>query len=595
MSSTSVTPESIKYLSEAEFGSFEQTRYLYEGWRTSLISNAATCTLTAGALWPVMDKAMVLAWYCFALSIVAVRTIISKRFISVAPSAKDIMVWKNLMLMSAFLTALPWMFAAIAFVSPELPDYSLIVTSVFVGFLAACTLSWSSYQRCFMFFAIPSVAMFVVRYALIGSVFGYSVAVLLTGYLLIITSFTLNSEKAFLERARLLYENTKLAEEMTKQKEKAEKAFDVKTQFLAAASHDLRQPLQASAMFVEALQNTSLTDNAKHIVGKLQQSTESLNKLLHGLLDISRLDADVVEYNPEHFCINTLLERLVEDTKQTIDGSQVTISLNVEDGLFIYCDPILLERVLRNLIDNSAKYTEQGDIGLAARAMSNGLIEIEIKDSGLGIPSDKHAAVFGEFVQLQNPERDRRQGLGLGLAIVKRLCDLMQIPVQLDSEFGQGTTIKLQVNVGKGREKLPSKGGAIVDLVGQTVLVIDDEIDILEAANQTLIQVGATVVTAVDAVSAIRELVKLDIEPSVIVSDLRLRESKNGITCIRQIRDEFNRDIPAVLLTGDTSPERLSLAKSSGLEIMHKPITGVQLKAKISSLLKNSASQSAPS
>ena len=242
--------------------------------------------------------------------------------------------------------------------------------------------------------------------------------------------------------------------------------------------------------------------------------------------------------------------------------------------------------MIRNLVDNAVKFTHNGTIELSA-AEQQGSILLSIDDSGPGIALQEQTNIFREFTQLNNPERDRQHGLGLGLAIVKRLCELMTIEIHLSSTPGKGTCFSLSLPMGKTAEVSHTSKGTRVykKLFNEIILVIDDEMEIRQATRQMIERWHATVVDAENVDDAIDALDQLSLEPTLILSDLRLRDNQSGIDAIKKIQEEFNSDIDAILITGDTSPESLALANSSGIPVLNKPVSPALLHQKIHFIL----------
>lgn len=574
-----------KQLSLSEYQSIEQTKALYYGWRTSLFALVLTAILTVAVLWPAMDHGYLIAWLCLNLAIAAGREFSFKGFLSSEVTISNYSSRLSLMSFWGVITGLPWIAAAMLFISNEQPAYSLVVSTIYTGTLASVALSWSAHLKSYFSYALPTVSALFISYAIQGTVFSYSVAILLVGFLLIMTLYCQVSSKALKEKSRLSYENASLVSQLTTQNMKAEQAVLAKNQFLAAASHDLRQPLHASGLFIDALDHLDLGDEASAIIDKLGQSNIAINNLLHGLLDISRLDANVVEYLPKHFDLSSVLTRVYNEYELASRDLECDIELQIPEFLYAYSDNVIFERVVRNLVDNAVKFTKQGLVSIRAEEKDQNTILLSINDTGKGIPESQHEYIFSEFSQLNNPERDRQKGLGLGLAIVQRLCKLINVGLFMTSEEGAGTQFTLQVPIGNQIEASKSYQPQAPLLTGRCVLVIDDEADILDGMRRILEASEAKVVTAVDAISALQQLDEYDLHPDVIVADLRLRDNHNGIDAVESLREEFNDDIKAILVTGDTSSDRLLLARSADMLLIHKPVSADKLRSAIKTVL----------
>lgn len=354
-------------------------------------------------------------------------------------------------------------------------------------------------------------------------------------------------------------------------------ARQAQNRFMAAASHDLRQPLHALGLYLSALKSHVNTEHGLTILENTYRSTEALNQLLNSMLDLSKLDAGVVEVNHANLSLDNMFERI----RQTFlpEAKQRDLKLIVENSaLWVYSDRALLERVLSNLVSNALNYTEAGSITITANSL-NHQVQLIVADTGTGIPDDEQEAIFNEYYQLHNPERDRTKGLGLGLSIVKRLTHLLDIELNISSEPHEGTQFTLLVAVGKKNAEEVNTNRLINDkkhqkLAGLSILVIDDEHDVRDGMHSLLIQHKCQVVVADSMENACEQIIEKEWVPDLIIADYRLRDEKTGDNAIERIREEVNEDVPAMIITGDTSPARLREAAASGFPLLHKPVIG---------------------
>ena len=373
--------------------------------------------------------------------------------------------------------------------------------------------------------------------------------------------------------------------ELQSQKERAEQANRAKTQFLAAASHDLRQPLQAMGLFVTALRLRANEAGTRQLVDRLERALEALGELLEALLDISKLDAGVVTPHVQPFALARIFERVRETFSEDAARRRLRLSIRPTRA-WCESDPVLLERIVSNLMSNALRYTQQGRVVLAARRARRAL-RIEVWDSGSGIPEQMHEEIFHEFVQLQNPARARDKGLGLGLAIVRRLGTLLGHEITLRSRPGRGSVFAVCVPLASASAGGLSEAVVLADdgaLAGVRILVIDDDPQILEAMRDFLSGVGAIAILD-SAYAGARHALALRGAPDLIVSDFRLGAEMDGIAAIGALRQEFGADIPAMILTGDVAPEVLRRVAQSGLQSANKPIRPDELAAMMRALL----------
>lgn len=347
-----------------------------------------------------------------------------------------------------------------------------------------------------------------------------------------------------------------------------------KDSFLAAASHDLRQPLHALGLFANALEDKVVLPDGPIILDKIQQSTAALSGLLSSLLDLSRLDAGVVHAQPQHFYCSDLFRSLKQEFEEMAMDRNINFRMEAADEV-VHTDYNLLARILRNIIDNSMKFTRLGEVVVSCFDRGNAVI-VSITDTGIGIPVEEQESIFSEYHQLGNPERDRSKGLGLGLSIVRRLSDLLGIEVTIVSDVDIGTKIELKVPSGEAvMQDLNTASELVVaerDFQGALILVIDDEQHVREGMELILDKANCTVLSAESGESATQLVVEESLSPVLIIVDYRLRNGKTGIEAVEMLRDELKENIPAVVVTGDTSPERVKEVTESGMRLLHKPV-----------------------
>ena len=360
--------------------------------------------------------------------------------------------------------------------------------------------------------------------------------------------------------------------------------------FMASASHDLRQPLHALGLYLNALRRHVSTDQGQLILSNINRSTEALNQLLNSMLDLSKLDAGVVDVTWSNLSLDAIFDNLHQNFLP--EANQKELALDIQySGLYVHSDQVLLERVLGNLVANALNYTTEGSVSV--RATLNGEQAcISVSDTGPGIPASEQEAIFNEYYQLQNPERDRSKGLGLGLSIVKRLTRLLDVDLELSSAEGVGTSFRLTLPLVSSSDLDNADSSAANSpsvcrdtLNGLSILVIDDEQDVRDGMQTLLVQHGCDVSIADSAEQACDNIIADDWVPDLIIADYRLRDEKTGDMAIRQVREEVNMDVPAMIITGDTSPARLREATASGFPLLHKPVIAEDLYKAITRLV----------
>jgi len=350
----------------------------------------------------------------------------------------------------------------------------------------------------------------------------------------------------------------------------ADQASTSKTRFLASASHDLRQPTHALSLLAGVLSNRPLDEKSKAIAQDIHTASQSLQSLMSGLLDISKLDAGLMEPKIESVDLHWLVSRVCSEYETDCNNKGLRlIFTSSQKSATTRSDPQLTERILSNLISNAVKYTDEGRIEVSLDEVDDQW-QIQIQDTGCGIREDEQKRIFEEFYQIGNDHRDRSNGLGLGLAIVKRLSNALNIDLSFNSTFGKGSTFSFILpKVGAKTEV--SKDVDQVDLLsGLHILCVDDEADIRRALELVFEVLGCSFDLVEDTQEALVSAKKK--KPDIVLADFRLKAGDDGIKTIDAVRHLYT-DIPALLVTGDTSPERLKNASNAGIEMLHKPLT----------------------
>lgn len=378
----------------------------------------------------------------------------------------------------------------------------------------------------------------------------------------------------------LLYEA--MLQHSIQQLQEKEKA---KTRFLAAASHDLRQPLHAMGLFVSTLQDRALDTGTRKLVQQLDASTDALRALLNSLLDISRLDAGVIHAKNQHCAMQDMFDRLAHDFYPVATEKKISLRFTTQP-YWVNCDSSLLEQILRNLLSNALRYTHKGGVLAGFRRRGNTL-RIEVWDTGIGIPANELKNIFQEFYQVENPERDRTQGLGLGLAIAQRTANLLGLHIEVNSSVGKGSVFSIAVPLGKMEHETASQPVSPQhnQFDSALVVVIDDELAIREATGMMLENWGCEVLLADSQDRMFELLAQHQRSPSAIIADYRLRNNKTGAEAIRSLHQHYHAGIPAIIVTGDTDPARIREANESGYHLLHKPLAPAKLRTLLGHLL----------
>lgn len=365
-------------------------------------------------------------------------------------------------------------------------------------------------------------------------------------------------------------------------KNEAEAASRAKSRFLAAASHDLRQPAHALGLFVARLQQLPQDAPTRELVAGVDASVHALQDMLDAFFDYSRLDSQLTHANPRSFDLNPMFDSLHTSFAGT--AQQRGLRLRVRPApVWVHSDPVLLHRVLLNLLSNAVQHTPQGSVLLACRvSRAEGMVRIQVRDSGIGIASAQQAKVFEEFYQVENPERDRSKGLGLGLSIVERSCKLLGHPIELHSALGCGSTFTLRLPLGTAEaassQDAAPEAALLPDLQGMQVLLLEDDALGSVALKGLLQSWGCSVVEAASAKAALASL-HLHAQPHCIVSDYRLAGAYNGVQAILQLRQQLGQDVAACVISGDADDTVKDQTRQAGLILLQKPVKPAKLRS----------------
>lgn len=374
-------------------------------------------------------------------------------------------------------------------------------------------------------------------------------------------------------------------EERTRQLEFANLA---KSRFLAAASHDLRQPLHALGLFVAQLHGRTNAAERRQIITNIDSALLAMNDLFSGLLDVSRLDAGALTPNVTIFPISQLLKRL-ETTFYEVARVKALSCRIVGNSSWVRSDAILLERIVSNLVSNAIRYASAGGVVVGCRRRGNHL-RIEVWDTGSGIPVDQQQLIFSEFYRINQSDHDQRGGLGLGLAIVDRLCRLLGHSVHVTSTLGKGSRfavvvplIDVQSEIVKSKPTVKTRHNACQ---GKIVVVLDDDPLVLEGMGGLMRNWGCNVIIGSTYNAALAKLTQHKHVPDVIISDYHLRDGMTGIEAIGRLRKALSATIPAFLMSGDTHSQPLRDANASGYSLLVKPIDPPKLHATLTLALR---------
>lgn len=469
---------------------------------------------------------------------------------------------------------------------------SILVFSVVAGMAAGAVSTQGPVLRLYLAFLVPEMTMAVTKLWFMGNpaFLGLGVAVVL--YAFVMLGLASNFARTVRSSIDLRFENRELLEKLRQETEiaedarqEAERANLAKSKFLAAASHDLRQPIHAQGLFLEVLTRTELTAQQRELLASASAASDASAEMLNTLLDFSRIEAGVIEPQVLSFRLQPLLNKIEREFERQADAKGLSYRSR-ECALVVQSDPALIELILRNLVSNAIRYTERGGLLVTCR-QRGGKAVLEVWDTGIGIETSQQHEVFREFHQLGNPERDRRKGLGLGLAIVEGLARTLGHGLSLDSTLQRGSVFRLALPIATAAVPeaqfvvAPSK----TQMLNVRVLVLDDE-ETVRAGMLHLLRDWGCECEAAETIEEALALARTH-APDLVISDYRLREQRTGIEAIAALRELLGDALPALLITGDTAPDRLREALTSGIPLLHKPVSPNQLYRGLVTVLPN--------
>lgn len=558
--------------------------FIFQNQTNIIINLALMPTVVLFVVWPHVEHMLLLIWTMAGISIAGTRYLLVSSYLKKKGTSHSPRFWSRAYALTSLMSGILWGSASLMFFIPNSVASEVFLLTITIGLTIATLIVTAYHLPSYYAFALPAILITDIRLLMEGNIEYAGLAFLLLVFLGISTKIAHNTHKSVIAAIRLRFENLDLIEQLKQQKETAEEANSAKSKFLAAASHDLRQPLHALSLFTALLDSENDKKRQQDLISKINHSQTALAGLLNTLLDISRLDAGIVEAELRAFSLKTMLDRLIPEFEPDAKEKGLYLQYVATEAVVI-SDPALLEIILRNLLLNAIRYTHEGGISIRAVEYSHKtgdeLIRIEVADTGIGIPLARQQEIFQEFHQLANAERDRAKGLGLGLAIVRRVSELLGHEINLESEVGKGSKFFVILPRGELNEVTTPEHTSTVPyhLPKIIVMFIDDEDEIREGMHETLKKWGCIPMIAASGDDAVQELQKTKQQPDVILADYRLRGGENGADAIRQVCTAIGKKIPALIITGDTAPERLREAKASGYTLLHKPLQPAQIRA----------------
>ena len=564
----------------------ERIRVLYKQVASVLVGNIFVASLLTIFIYTYTNNSLSLYWMAIVFGITVIRYGLLKQYYKVERDESSVIRWGWIFAGTAFVSGCTWGAASILFLQTDNLIIMVFLLMTLTGITVGSSASLANFVWSYYAFAIPTILPFAYVLVLAGEP-GFIVLSLMLSVFLLLQLVVAKKNQNTLDKSIVLRnENIELVEQLQIKNKKAEQANVAKTRFLAAASHDLRQPLHAMSIFLNVLSENNKDPEQAVVVDKIKKSSVSLENLLESLLDISKLDAGVINVDVKPFKIQTMFDVLRNEFKSIAAEKELDIHF-MPTSLSLNTDMQIIERVLRNLISNAIRYTEKGKVLVGCRRKKNSVV-LSVWDTGIGIDSDESDIIFEEFHQLDNLSRDRSKGLGLGLSIVKRLTALLGVELSLKSVPGKGSVFSVECPRSFVEKTVPiDTTSVLIDskLSDKTIIVVEDEAEIRDALNMLLSSWGCRVLE-LTSVGDVKDKLSVNDKVDMILADYRLANHETGVDVIHAIHELYHDEkIPAIIITGDTAPQRIKDAECSGFQIMHKPVAGGKLRALINSLL----------
>ncbi|PXW23288.1 ATP-binding response regulator [Paraburkholderia caballeronis] len=556
----------------------------------ALLASAGAPVFVILEVAPIAPAAIWASWLAVMAAQVGVRILFLLIWLREKPGTRAMGRWGRWAVWSQLASGIAWGGGAVLLNPAGAMEQQLFLTLIVSMLATTSGGAFATVRNAFLAFYLPCMLPLPFMLFFIGGSAGWLTGIMLLLYSFFFARFSLRTNRNMLESIRLRLEQTLLAQALADRTAIAETAVADKSRFLASASHDLRQPMHALTLFVEALKSADTAAARDGLVHNIEQSLMAMDSLFLALLDVSKLDAGVVRPSLTDLPAQTLLDRVALNFTGPMASKGLRLTV-LPSTAWVRGDPGLCEQMLNNLVSNALRYTQTGGVLVGCRR-DGADVRFVVYDTGIGIEASALNEVWKEFVQIGNPERDRRKGLGLGLAIVRRIADLLDAPIYVRSQPSRGSVFGFSLPRARPRANFGPCAPVSVDTVDTTVLagcfvaVLDDEIHIREAMLALLRSWGVEVAAAHTCAALVELLNAAGRAPDALICDYRLAGGASGIDAIHRVRDEFNDDIPALLVTGDTAADRLIQAEASGLPLLHKPVKPQQLRRTLAAMIR---------
>ena len=586
----------------------DQVAQLYAGWHRTSVSMLLGATLLCLVLWGEASPWWMAAWVALIVANQAWRGLLARAWSRQQPGIGATRRWGRYWSIGSTLAGALWGCAALAMYPASPPHQALLIVCIFGVVLGGLNLT-AVYRPSFYGFALPALVPLIARVALEGDQVHLYTALVMTVVLGFILAFGHQLNDVLTRSLAMRYENLDLIEELKgksraahEARAAAEAANRTKSQLLAAASHDLRQPLHALGLYSAALAARASGAEWRPLVGSVQRAVAALEGQFEQLLDLSRLETGAVTPTPARVAIGPLLARVTDELQPQAEAKGLALRV-AATRVVVRSDAAMLERVIRNLVANAIRYTDTGGILIGARSRGTH-VAIDVIDTGIGIAPQHHARIFEEFYQIRDARSDRATtGMGLGLAIVRRLAALLEHRIEVASRVGRGSRFSVIAPRAAGaadlrvrpahHHRFPAARPAPASIAGALVGVIDDDPASVDAMAALYATWGAQVAGGADADAMLTALGDAERYPDLVVADLRLAAGGSGIDAVHRLRDELGMAVPALIVSGDIGAAAERDARAAGLMLLPKPVVPTVLHALSTALIARGAETAA--
>lgn len=573
----------------------DQIRTRLDAYPVMIGSQALLALALVWMMWGIIASHILVGWLALILTALILDGAFLLRHQRATSTVAQCQRWARHFLIFVSILGSLWGAAGVVMFVPDNLGYQALLICVALGLAAGAVTINPIYVPALFIWEILVLAPIIFRVFAVGDEIHLALGAMLLLYSATVLSDGYKLSRRLLQALLRGYENTALLGDLSQEKiiselarEKAEASNREKSRFLAAASHDLRQPMQALMLFSDALSNHVRGRDAiaEKLAEQIESSVSSLTDMLSALLNISRLESGVIRPQLQNFNLNHLLDRLYLEFHRIAQEKGLSFTIPVfdeaADSLVIHSDPSLLEQIIRNLASNAIRYTSQGKVEIRCQ-VSAGRVEVSVLDTGIGISQQDLPHIFEEYFQADNPQRDRRQGLGLGLSIVRRVEKLLGYQLKVSSSLGEGTIFCFSIPLGDPEQQVcpyPVDEQA-EDIYATKVALLEDDAEIREATQELLESWGCEVVAGVLPDDVVAQYVATKQQPDVLLSDYRLPAGITAVHALTQMRALWGAALPVIVLTGDTGEATLRDIQSSQAVLLNKPISPSRLRSVI--------------